>query len=141
MYQVMFSRLFWSGSAVLWCVCISLYAQTESTLRNGQTRLHNDGFIVWDTQADSWVKPEQFWANYASRKGSRNWGTATTYPPRAKTQPHDVVTIVTPEGVCLMEFYHSRWRRANDVWRWSQRFSNYAGCANVHNYRSTLFND
>lgn len=135
----MFRRLLQCSVVILWCVCTSLYAQSDNTLRHGQTRLQGSGFVVWDVQVKKWVKPGQFWANYADRKGTRNWGIATYYPPRANTRPHDVITIITEEGACLMEFYHSRWRRANDVWRWSMRFNNYAGCANVHNYRGSLF--
>jgi hypothetical protein len=30
-----------------------------------------------------------------------------------------------------MQFFHQRWRRANDVQRWNDRFNDYAGCAHV----------
>ena len=34
----------------------------------------------------------------------------------------------------LMYFFHRRWRRANDVWRWDPSFNRYSGCATVFDY-------
>ena len=39
--------------------------------------------------------------------------------------------VEVKSGLCLMEFFHTRWRRANDVRRWDDRFNEYAGCAKV----------
>ncbi|WP_315980401.1 hypothetical protein [Aliamphritea spongicola] len=43
----------------------------------------------------------------------------------------DVFMVELDSGVCLMQFYHQRWRRANDVRRWSPEFNSLAGCPDV----------
>ena len=35
------------------------------------------------------------------------------------------------QGPCLMEFFHSRWRRANDVRRWDESHNEFGGCPYV----------
>ncbi len=39
--------------------------------------------------------------------------------------------IEVESGPCLMEFFHTRWRRANDVRRWVAAFNEYGGCPDV----------
>ena len=43
----------------------------------------------------------------------------------------DTLVIELEQGNCLMQFYHSRWRRANDVQRWNDIFNEYGGCPYV----------
>lgn len=108
--------------------------------RHGQTHAdQRHGFVVWDNRVRRWVSPRRFWRNYAKRKGDRYWGQRKFYPNIKFVKEHDVVTIITPGGSCLMEYYHGRWRRANDVWRWNRRFNSYGGCTNVHKNRRSLF--
>jgi len=115
------------------------YAQRSGSFKHGQARQHNKSFVVWDARVKRWVSPGRFWGNYSRRKGSRYWGRTRFYPSYSKVREHDLVTIVTKQGSCLMEFYHHRWRRANDVWRWNRRFNNYGGCRSVHRQRRSLF--
>ncbi len=142
MYQLPVNAIFRTGIAII-LLCAAWQADAQNkrdhSPRHGQARQHDNGFVVWDNRANSWVSPRRFWANYARRKGSRYWGQSKFYPPYANTRAHDLVTITTSDGACLMEFYHGRWRRANDVWRWNRRFNNYAGCASVHRHRRSLF--
>jgi len=88
-------------------------------------------FQVWDEVKGQWVLPETFWTNFADRKGGITWGRSDSYPPYHKVKEHDLILIELDSGLCLMEFYHQRWRRASDVWRWGRRISEYGGCPNV----------
>jgi hypothetical protein len=40
----------------------------------------------------------------------------------------DIFLVELPSGTCLMVFYHFRWRRVNDVWRWYYGFNDYSAC-------------
>ena len=40
----------------------------------------------------------------------------------------DIFLVELPSGTCLMVFYHFRWRRVNDVWRWDYGFNDYSAC-------------
>ena len=37
--------------------------------------------------------------------------------------------VEVEQGPCLLEFFQSRWRRANDVRRWDEAMNEVAGCA------------
>ncbi len=95
-------------------------------------------WLAWDAHEDEWVSLEQFWLNHAQRAGGLRWGYAEKYPVYAEVEENDLIIITTPGGICLMEFFHQRWRRANDVRRWDSKFNQYAGCADVHQYRGRL---
>ena len=43
----------------------------------------------------------------------------------------DSALVEVEQGSCLMEFFHNRWRRANDVRRWDDKMNTVAGCAYV----------
>jgi hypothetical protein len=86
---------------------------------------------VWQAQTSSWVTPEQFWQNYVAQKVGRTWPSSKEYPPYAKVRERDNFLVQVDSGICLMEFFHQRWRRANDVLRWDDRFNEYSGCADV----------
>ena len=62
---------------------------------------------------------------------SRNWGSGTSFPPYADVNEHDTFLLEVETGTCLMYFFHTRWRRANDVWRWGPEFNEYSGCPDV----------
>ena len=61
---------------------------------------------------------ESFWMKYARSKGGLTWGKSASYPEYEKVKEGDTLLIQLKQGPCLMEFFHSRWRRANDVRRW-----------------------
>jgi hypothetical protein len=86
---------------------------------------------VWQTQTSSWVTPEQFWQNYVTQKVGRTWPSSKEYPPYSKVRERDTFLVQVDSGTCLMEFFHERWRRANDVVRWDDRFNEHSGCADV----------
>jgi len=76
---------------------------------------------------------EQFWQNYADSKGGITWGKSSTYPDYSQVQEGDTFWVELEQGPCLMEFFHSRWRIANDVRRWDRSMNNYGGCPYVFN--------
>ena len=74
---------------------------------------------------------ETFWSEYARAKGGLTWGSGTQYPDYDKVNEGDTLLIQLDKGPCLMEFFHNRWRRANDVWRWDDTMNQYGGCPYV----------
>lgn len=118
-------------AALLVSVSATAYAGNED-LQDGQLRGNlPDSLQAWDAEQEMWLSPQQFWRNYADRKGGLTWGERNDYPPYAQVQEFDTLLIKLESGSCLMEFFHSRWRRANDVRRWDDRFNRYSGCARV----------
>lgn len=83
--------------------------------------------VIWAQGTDI----EKFWRNYALSKGGLTWGESTTYPEYNKVEEGDTLLIQLKQGPCLMEFFHSRWRRANDVRRWDDSVNLYGGCPYV----------
>lgn len=101
-------------------------------LNDGQAhRLGGDQFEAWDAINEQWLSPEVFWVRYAEREGGLTWGRTSVYPPYADVKEFDTLIIEMESGPCLMEFFHSRWRRANDVRRWDKAFNDYGGCPDV----------
>lgn len=100
--------------------------------RHGEVReFPNDEPQVWDAQPAQWLSVETFWLRYAASRGGLVWGQQTTYPHYDDVKEHDTLMIELDQGICLMEFFHSRWRRANDVKRWDDGFNEYGGCPYV----------
>ncbi len=89
------------------------------------------GFEVYDAELGQWVEPVEFWLNYAERRGGLTWGRGSEYPPYREIKEFDTFMVELEQGPCLMQFFHTRWRRANDVRRWNDRFNAYGGCAHV----------
>lgn len=106
------------------------YAQS-SALNNGQLKKQGDGYVAWLESTQSWVKPKAFWLAYAKENGGLTWGQRQDYPPYEQVKELDKMIIQVKSGDCLMEFFHERWRRANDVRRWDQKFNEVGGCPNV----------
>jgi hypothetical protein len=95
---------------------------------NESTKLTVDrNEVVWTPG----MNVETLWLNYSISKGGLTWGESTVYPEYAKVKEGDTLLIQTHQGSCLMEFFHSRWRRANDVKRWDDSINTYGGCPNV----------
>jgi len=99
--------------------------------RDGELMEHTDRLLAWDSERNQWVSPEQFWLQYAQRRGGLSWPRSQQYPPYREVKEFDTFLVETAHGPCLMEFFHNRWRRANDVRRWDQRFNDYGGCPRV----------
>ncbi len=109
---------------------VALNAQTAAT--DGQARAQSNGtFVAWDAQQREWLSPEAFWLRYAARTGGLTWGRGIDYPPYKEVKELDTFLIDLPSGPCLMQFFHSRWRRANDVHRWDPAFDKFGSCPQV----------
>jgi|GEM_PF-1470644 len=108
----------------------SLPAQAEPP-RDGELREYAGEQVAWDGEQQRWLPPLDFWNSYAARSGGITWGHSTVYPDYDKVKEFDTFLVEARGGPCLMMFFHSRWRRANDVRRWDQDFNQYAGCPNV----------
>ena len=114
--------------ALFWLIAPSLQAQETS---NGTLKLVKESWQAWSADSGEWVSPEEFWTRYAEQNGGLTWGTRTDYPPYAEVDELDKMIIVLDSGPCLMEFFHQRWRRAQDVRRWDPQFNELLGCPNV----------
>ena len=100
--------------------------------RDGEIRpTGGGGFLAWDAEGQAWLLPEAFWESYASRSGGVTWGRRTDYPEYGQVKEHDTLIIELDGETCLMEFFHRRWRRANDVHRWDAAFNEYGACPKV----------
>ncbi len=90
-----------------------------------------EAWQAWDAESGEWTDIETFWMRYAKRKGGLTYGPTTQYPKYEEVNELDTLLIQLPQGPCLMEFFHTRWRRANDVRRWDDAFNEYGGCPYV----------
>jgi len=107
-------------------------AAETNDLSNGQVKKNDSQKLVsWDENSKRWISLDQFWKNYVKENQSHHWGTSRDYPQYSLVSEFDTFLVQVKSGTCLMEFYHSRWRRANDVRRWDDEFNNYSGCAKV----------
>jgi hypothetical protein len=86
---------------------------------------------VWDAQDKTFRSIEAFWQAYALRSGGKYWGRSAEYPPYNQVNEQDTFLVELDSRVCLMEFFHSRWRRANAVRRWDERYDEYSACPSV----------
>ena len=118
--------------AALFLVAIPTAFGESHQTTDGKTRtVANDALEAWDAENKEWVDAVSFWERYADRRGGLTWGRRTDYPPYADVKELDTVIIELDSGPCLMEFFHTRWRRANDVRRWDPAFNDYGGCPHV----------
>ncbi len=76
-------------------------------------------------------KVEKFWERYIRQKGGLTWSQSFEYPDYETVAEGDTFMVQLEQGVCLMEFFHGRWRRANDVWRWGDAMNEYGACPYV----------
>ncbi len=98
---------------------------------NGEVRSEEGAYSVWSSSASSWVTPEVFWLDYAQQNDGKYWGRSREYPTYSEVSEHDTLLIETDTGICLMYFFHERWRRAQDVRRWDPKFNEIEGCPSV----------
>lgn len=101
---------------------------------NGVVKVNKDGqFIVWDERNSKWSSLDKFWDTFAAANKAEHWGKSSSYPNYDDVNEFDTFLVQLDEGTCLMQFFHSRWRRANDVQRWHDSFNEYSGCPYVFN--------
>ena len=104
--------------------------------------------VIWYQPLQRWLNVESFWRSYAEslqqgqsgvdqhgaqntssiQAGGKFWGESTQYPEYADVSELDTLMIRVDDAVCLMQFYHSRWRRAQDVRRWDEALNRYGAC-------------
>lgn len=118
----LFAALIFSAAAI---------AAYPDNPKNGQFYESSSKIEVWDATTVEWVTPETFWLSYAERSNGKFWGRTSSYPPYADVSEYDTILIELDEGICLMEFFHQRWRRAQDVRRWDRAFNRFGGCPYV----------
>lgn len=106
-------------------------AAAEEARRHGMTRGSGQALMAWDSQKAQWVTPVAFWGAWAADHGGLRFGRRSDYPEYATVAERDLMIIELDSGPCLMEFWHRRWRRAQDVRRWSPAFNDFGGCPNV----------
>ena len=117
---------------VLLVLCLSSISCFAQNPINGDLKENNEGsLVIWSNNANAWQDIESFWVNFSSQNGDLTWGKTDQYPEYSKVKENDTLLIQSNKGVCLMEFYHQRWRRANDVRRWNDKLNNYSGCPYV----------
>ena len=114
----------------IFCSLLFVVSVAAQELRNGQIR-SGETVEAWDADQGAWVTPEAFWESYARASGGLTWGRSDSYPVYRDVNEHDTFMVILESGPCLMEFFHSRWRRANDVRRWDPAFNEYGGCPHV----------
>ena len=100
-------------------------AQSDGEVRGSQN------LEAFDAEQERWLPLEAFWRSYAARRGGLTWGEGSAYPPYGEVSKLDTFLVQVPQGKCLMEFFHQRWRRANDVRRWGEAHNAYGGCPHV----------
>lgn len=103
-------------------------AQAE---RHGEIRTVDQQQQAYLANESRWVTPEAFWESHGLKNKNRHWRSSSTYPPYNEVNEFDTFIVQLDSGSCLMEFFHSRWRRANDVRRWDPQFNEHSGCPDV----------
>jgi len=105
-----------------------------------QAEEHENGFVskspdekllAWNMNKSEWTSIELFWEDFAKSNEAKYWGLSNKYPNYDDVNNFDTILIQLKEGTCLMQFFHSRWRRANDVQRWHDAFNEHSGCPYV----------
>ena len=98
---------------------------------NGQVYVDQQGPMAWNSATGAWLPLEEFWLEFADENEGEFWGRTGDYPPYGDVSERDALLIELEQGSCLMYFWHSRWRRAQDVWRWDEQQNTLLGCPHV----------
>lgn len=115
---------------MLFSICL-LFGKAYAA-EHGEVSVATDRtYSIWNDKLKSWMDVNTFWQQYAKSKGGLTWGVSDTYPAYSKVKEGDTLMIKVVQGECLMEFFHERWRRANDVRRWDELLNDYSGCPHV----------
>ncbi|WOT05821.1 hypothetical protein [Shewanella youngdeokensis] len=106
-------------------------AMPAAGTHNGQVSIKAGLTMAWDESSQQWLTIENFWRQWANSRGGLTWPASETYPPYEQVKEQDTFLVQLDGGTCLMEFWHQRWRRANDVRRWDDAFNRYSACPKV----------
>jgi len=117
---------------IIMALCFTLLLSTyANALEHGEAKYTNNSLQVWNENIKGWQSGEDFWLSYAQNQGGLTWPKSTTYPNYNDVKEFDTFLVQLKQGTCLMQFFHSRWRLANDVQRWNDKFNEYSGCPYV----------
>ncbi len=116
---------------VLILVCLFTTVIRAQDTSHGQVNQHGEEWTMWSEAQGKWLPVLDFWLAYAAENGGLTWGRSSQYPAYEQVNEYDTFMVETAHGVCLMEFFHQRWRRANDVRRWDEALNDYGGCPHV----------
>lgn len=138
MKQLLKLTLFTSLVALIFSACasngkFSNNEKTASGYSHGEVVVNGAKQQAWDSQDNKFLSLEEFWRTYAKRNDGLTWGQSSTYPPYNDVKEYDLFMVEIGSEICLMEFFHDRWRRANDVRRWDSAFNKYSACSKVFN--------
>jgi hypothetical protein len=100
---------------------------------HGEVVVKDNRQMAWDEVGKEFLSLEDFWMSYVKRNGGLTWGQSINYPQYDKVKEFDLFMVRIDDKICLMEFFHDRWRRANDVRRWDDAFNEYSACPIVFN--------
>lgn len=98
---------------------------------HGQVSQINQTTQAWHEQDKTWFSIDDFWQNWASKRDHKNWPSSKQYPVYEQVKEQETFLVKLESGTCMMEFWHGRWRRANDVRRWDEKFNDYSACPYV----------
>ena len=110
-----------------------LFVNSLSAAEHGEVSIIDNKEVVWNKELKHWQGIEEFWRAYAQKNGGLRWKDSRIFPQYSKVKEFDLFMAKNDEGLCLMEFFHERWRRANDVRRWDDKFNEYEACATILN--------
>ncbi|MBE8167201.1 MAG: hypothetical protein HAW66_02375 [Shewanella sp.] len=117
--------------AIVLLLGLSACAATAEPTNGEVKQVDNGSLTMWNTNSQSWLSVEDFWVEYAKNNGGLTWGKTDVYPDYDKVNEGDKILIQLDQGTCLMQFFHSRWRIANDVRRWNDQINDFGGCPHV----------
>jgi hypothetical protein len=107
------------------------YAEKPTDPSDGQLYRGDGEIQAWSASDQQWLSVEAFWLAFTETNDGRFLGRSADYPPYGDLTERDALLVELEQGSCLMYFWHGRWRRAQDVWRWDDAFNEQLGCPYV----------
>ncbi len=104
---------------------------TKTGKSDGEIAILNGQAMAWAAESKHWLSIDDFWQHWVNSRGGLTWAKSEQYPPYDQVKEQDTFLVELNGETCLMEFWHSRWRRANDVRRWDDSFNDYSACPHV----------
>ncbi len=128
------SRFYWRRLGLVAILALAgtvSHAQAPRNPSDGQAWIQDNNTRLWDARSETWAAPETFWLSFVEASEGKFWGRSTEYPAYDEVNEHDLFLVEVEQGTCLMYFFHSRWRRAQDVRRWDPVINDIEGCPYV----------
>ena len=126
----------WVTQILMLCCGLLILASASAATpkagsHHGQVSLQAGHAMAWEQSSQQWLSVEAFWQKWADSRGGLTWKSSKTYPAYDQVKEQDTFIVELNGGTCMMEFWHGRWRRANDVRRWDDAFNDYSACPHV----------